>query len=341
MRILFFITKPYSVSIIQPLESYCSSIDQIEVAWFKAGSAKSLDLKVRILETTADVIEFDPDAVIVPGNVVPDFWPGIKVQIFHGLCEEKRGHYDITGFFDLYCTPGPVMTENFLSLQEKYGTFLVKETGWSKLDIMFNHKPIEECKAEMGLDPPKPTVLYAPTFSKRYTSSSDLFHEIKVLQNQDWQWIAKFHDLEEKDVIKQYELFASDHFRIIKDEGILPWIFAADILITDTSSVAYEFLPLNRPIVTYRATTRLDKGIDIMNPQELHGALIRSLEDPLEFNESRKNYLNDLHPYRDGKSSERIVKAISESLKSEELNNLKSKPLNWFRKRQIRKIVTE
>jgi len=341
MRILFFITKPYSVSIIQPLESYCSSIDQIEVAWFKAGSAKSLDLKVRILETTADVIEFDPDAVIVPGNVVPDFWPGIKVQIFHGLCEEKRGHYDITGFFDLYCTPGPVMTENFLSLQEKYGTFLVKETGWSKLDIMFNHKPIEECKAEMGLDPPKPTVLYAPTFSKRYTSSSDLFHEIKVLQNQDWQWIAKFHDLEEKDVIKQYELFASDHFRIIKDEGILPWIFAADILITDTSSVAYEFLLLNRPIVTYRATTRLDKGIDIMNPQELHGALIRSLEDPLEFNESRKNYLNDLHPYRDGKSSERIVKAISESLKSEELNNLKSKPLNWFRKRQIRKIVTE
>ena len=341
MRILFFITKPYSVSIIQPLESYCSSIDQIEVAWFKAGSAKSLDLKGRILETTADVIEFDPDAVIVPGNVVPDFWPGIKVQIFHGLCEEKRGHYDITGFFDLYCTPGPVMTENFLSLQEKYGTFLVKETGWSKLDTMFNQKPIEEYKTDMGLDPSKPTILYAPTFSKRYTSSSDLFHEIKVLQNQDWQWIAKFHDLEEKDVIKQYELFASDHFRIIKDEGILPWIFAADILITDTSSVAYEFLPLNRPIVTYRATTRLDKGIDIMNPQELHGALIRSLEDPLEFNESRKNYLNDLHPYRDGKSSERIVKAISESLKSEELNNLKSKPLNWFRKRQIRKIVTE
>ena len=341
MKLLFFITKPYSVPILSPIESYCSSIDQIEVAWFKAGSAKSLDLKGRILETTADVIEFDPDAVIVPGNVVPDFWPGIKVQIFHGLCEEKRGHYDITGFFDLYCTPGPVMTENFLSLQEKYGTFLVKETGWSKLDTMFNQKPIEEYKTDMGLDPSKPTILYAPTFSKRYTSSSDLFHEIKVLQNQDWQWIAKFHDLEEKDVIKQYELFASDHFRIIKDEGILPWIFAADILITDTSSVAYEFLPLNRPIVTYRATTRLDKGIDIMNPQELHGALIRSLEDPLEFNESRKNYLNDLHPYRDGKSSERIVKAISESLKSEELNNLKSKPLNWFRKRQIRKIVTE
>ena len=340
MKLLFFITKQYSLSIIDPIREFCNH-NSIEFAWFKAGDAKKIVVTGPCLKSNTEVFDFNPDAIIVPGNVVPNFWPGIKVQIFHGLCEEKRGHYDITGFFDLYCTPGPVMTENFLSLQEKYGTFLVKETGWSKLDTMFNQKPIEEYKTDMGLDPSKPTILYAPTFSKRYTSSSDLFHEIKVLQNQDWQWIAKFHDLEEKDVIKQYELFASDHFRIIKDEGILPWIFAADILITDTSSVAYEFLPLNRPIVTYRATTRLDKGIDIMNPQELHGALIRSLEDPLEFNESRKNYLNDLHPYRDGKSSERIVKAISESLKSEELNNLKSKPLNWFRKRQIRKIVTE
>jgi len=45
------------------------------------------------------VVAYNPDVVIVPGNVVPHFWPGLKVQIFHGLGEEKRGHYRITGFF--------------------------------------------------------------------------------------------------------------------------------------------------------------------------------------------------------------------------------------------------
>ena len=66
-----------------------------------------------MLKSSEQVKFFSPDAIIVPGNVVPDFWPGIKVQIFHGLCEEKIGHYDITGFFDLYCTPSFYITDKF------------------------------------------------------------------------------------------------------------------------------------------------------------------------------------------------------------------------------------
>ena len=53
----------------------------------------------------------------------------------------KKGHYDITGFFfDLYCTPGPLITEKFQVLQKKYKSFfLVKETGWPKLDDLFKN----------------------------------------------------------------------------------------------------------------------------------------------------------------------------------------------------------
>ena len=39
--------------------------------------------------------------------------------IIFGLCEEKKGHYGITGFFDLYCTPGPLITEKFQELAEE------------------------------------------------------------------------------------------------------------------------------------------------------------------------------------------------------------------------------
>ena len=100
MKVLLFITKPYSFSVLNPIRSYCER-ENIEVSWFKASSAKSVKVIGSVLTSTNDVMQFEPDAVIVPGNVVPDFWPGLKVQIFHGLGEEKKGHYDITDFFDL------------------------------------------------------------------------------------------------------------------------------------------------------------------------------------------------------------------------------------------------
>jgi len=340
MRILFFITKPFSVSIIQPLEFYCNN-NNIENVWFKAGSAKSLDLKRKFIETTADVIDFDPDAVIVPGNVVPDFWPGLKVQIFHGLGEEKKGHYDITGFFDLYCTPGPAMTDRFTNLQKKYGTFLVQETGWPKLDEMSQILTLNESKSILGLDPAKKTILYAPTFSPKYTSAMDLYPEILQMQDNDWQWVIKFHDLENQNIIQLYESLSSGNFIIVNDSNIHSYMLASDVLLTDTSSVAYEYLMLDRPLVTYRGTVRLEKGINIILPDDLLGALTRSIEDPDEFKDSRKSYLADLHPYQDGLSSKRVIDAIENTLETGGVNNLKKKPRNWFRKKLIRKIVPE
>ena len=134
MRLLFFITKPYSVPVLNPIKDYCDENSGVNTAWFKAGAAKNLEINGLTLKSDDEVFSYNPDAIIVPGNVVPHYWPGVKVQIFHGLCEEKKGHYDITGFFDLYCTPGPLITEKFQVLQKKYKSFLVKETGWPKLD---------------------------------------------------------------------------------------------------------------------------------------------------------------------------------------------------------------
>ena len=37
-----------------------------------------------------EVMVFNPDVVLVTSNVVPDFFPGIKVQVFHGFSVGKR-----------------------------------------------------------------------------------------------------------------------------------------------------------------------------------------------------------------------------------------------------------
>jgi hypothetical protein len=339
MNILFFITKAYSVSILKPIELYCKSFKNIKIAWYKAGTAKQIDINGLILNNSEEVLDFEPDAIIVPGNVVPDFWPGLKVQIFHGLCEEKKGHYNITGFFDLYCTPGPQITEKFQEIALRHKNFIVKETGWPKLDNFKQEIKITTQKIKSGIKPTQKVILYAPTFSPKYKSSIELYESIKELQSGIYHWFVKFHDLECESVVEKYKTLESDFFHIIDDIDILNYMYLSDILITDTSSVAYEFLLFDRPIITYKAETRLEKGINILEPDCLIGALIRSIEDPEEFSQSRKEILNDIHPYLDGESSKRIIETISELLGSSDFKNLKSKPWNWLRKRQIRKLI--
>ena len=339
MKLLFFITKKYSLSILEPIELYCKSISGFKIAWFKAGVAKKLDIKSLILKDSREVSNFNPDAIIVPGNIVPHFWPGIKVQIFHGLCEEKKGHYNITGFFDLYCTPGPQMTEKFQELALINKNFIVRETGWPKLDRYIKNRSTLDEKIFRGLDPNKKIILYAPTFSPKYRSSIELFNSIREAQRYKFHWLVKFHDLEKKSIIEKYKALNSDLFHIIDDIDIFQYMNVADILITDTSSVAYEFLLFDRPIITYKAITRFEKGINILNPDDLIGAIIRSIEDPNEFAESRKEILNDIHPYLDNGSSKRLVDTIYKVIKNNDLGNLKSKPKNWYRKRQIRKFI--
>ena len=119
LKYLLFVTKPYSFSILEPIQETINELNWGTAKWFMASSAKNYSCSGEQLKANEDVLAYGPDAVLVPGNVVPHFWPGLKVQIFHGLDEEVKGFYTITGFFDLYCTTGPVMTEKFSRSEER------------------------------------------------------------------------------------------------------------------------------------------------------------------------------------------------------------------------------
>ena len=87
-RFLFYITKQYSIPIIEPIVKYLqvkgedfgfyfseSVFQHILEEWKKEKAFKKL----------TDMINFNPDFVIVPGNFVDFRIPGIKAQLFHGL----------------------------------------------------------------------------------------------------------------------------------------------------------------------------------------------------------------------------------------------------------------
>lgn len=334
MKILFYVSKKYSIPIIEPIVKYLEETEHF-FAFFTSKKVRkelSPDLMYnKLLQDIDETKSFSPDIVIVPGNFVDFRIPGIKVQIFHGMGVEKYSHYEIRHFFDVYCTSGPFVTKQFLKLQKKHKYFLVKETGWPKIDHIINY-PTEDLKDKYNIPKDKKVILFAPTHSRKMQSAEELLPIIPKIINEDEIWLFKFHELMNKEIIEKITI--SKNIRIIDDYDITPYLHLADVLITDTSSVAYEFMILDKPVITYKTQSRKDKGIDIIKPEKLRDAIDRSLQNPQEYHRKRIEHINEINPGIDGKISENLIQTLQNIIENNELKN-KKKPLNLFRKLQV------
>ena len=63
------------------------------------------------------------------------------------------------------------------------------------------------------------------------------------------------------------------------------------------------------------------------------------MEDPDEFEENRIFYRKDLHPYNDGCSSHRVLKAIDEVILSEEWRQLSKRVPAFGLQRKLKRLV--
>ena len=126
---------------------------------------------VRYTNSIQEIKDFHPDAIFVPGNIVPYYLSGVKIEIFHGYAE-KRDQFVIRRYFDTYFTQGPFYTSRFKELAKKYKDFEVLETGWTRQDWVFrNLHSYDDKRSELLRQYGKSKILlYAPTFSKSMTS---------------------------------------------------------------------------------------------------------------------------------------------------------------------------
>lgn len=313
-----------------------------DCAWFfdrpEAGANHLLEDE-RLLKTVAEVKEYNPLAVFVPGNVVPDFFPGIKVQIFHGLATDdtgKKGHYRIRGFFDLYCTRGPDETGKFQALADHCGHFRVIETGWPKLDPLFSESSEISLKDKLRTN--KPIILYASTFSPSLTSAPALYETIRSLSlNGQWHWLVTLHPKMDLEVVARYRELAGPNLTFFEShQDVLPLLKTADAMLCDTSSIAIEFQMLRKPLATYRTKTPGPHLINVSEPEKVHEALSDALQTPVSLMAHTNDFVDALHPYNDGLSSARVLDAV-DSFANSGVKPLKPKPLNILRRFKIRK----
>jgi CDP-Glycerol:Poly(glycerophosphate) glycerophosphotransferase len=337
-RYLFFVSQSYAFAICRPLQQALRARGD-EAAWFFEHDPDAHYLRADELRLTTarEAVQWNSAAIFVPGNWVPHFFPGLKVEVFHGFSVGKRGeskgHFRIRGSFDLYCTHGPDTTRPFEQLAKDYGYFRVRETGWPKLDPLFSG----------ALTAPQnrsPTILYASTFTESISSARVLHPLIAQLSSTDrWRWLVTLHPKMAPDVVASYKALQSPHLQFVETDDILSLYAQADVMLSDTSSVVPEFLTQHKPVVTFRNRKPGPHLINIENLNDVQPALECAFAPSAELQAAIVRYADHIHPYRDGRSSERVLAATDEAIQRGSLG-LRRKPLNLWRRLQARKRLS-
>lgn len=333
MRLLFYLSKLYSIPVVLPLfrEAGRRKIPHAVLASDKVrrALAEGPDPPA-VVNTLREASAFKPDFVLCPGNFVDWRLPGLKVELFHGIGVEKPSHYRIRHFFDIYLTSGPAVTKRFESLRRKHGYFAVFETGWPKMDHIVNYDATG-LRERMGVSPGENVILYAPTHSRSMESAGEIIPALPAIMKPGEVWFCKPHEFMNRGLL---EKLVEHNVHLVNNYDITPLLHLADVLVSDTSSVIYEFMALDKPVVTLRTLDNTEKGIDVTSPNELREAIDRSLDRPEEFSRQRRKHISSVNPTIDGSISRTIIDLLSSIDPGVPPGNGR-KPLNLFRKMQI------
>ncbi len=337
-KYLFFISQNYSFAVLRPLQKEIKNRGDV-VKWFLYGEEISfdfLDANEERLIAVQDIVNYNPDAVFVPGNVVPSFIPGLKVEVFHGLPStkaKKNGqlyHYIIREMFDLYCTQGPSSTVVFKELAKQYKSFHVQETGWCKLDPLFPLKSKKHISE-------KKSIFFASTFSPRFSKAKVLYPLIvKMMRKYDFHWYITLHPKMDARIVQMYKSLNSPNVEFVESTELIESFKKSDLMLCDTSSIIYEFLTQLKPVVTFQTQKEESALINIQDLDSLEETLVSVLENLETNHENISRSVKNFHPYADGESSLRVLEAVDAMLEGKNLPK-KKKPWNILRNFKLRK----
>lgn len=313
MRIVLFCENNYAIDILSPIgeEAYREGCN--DVLWYvhkKRIPQFPLENKVRWTSVMQEVYDFSPEAIFVPGNIVPYYLPGVKIEVFHGYAE-KKDQWIIRRYFDAYFTQGPFYTSRFQQLAKKYGDFEVLETGWSRQDWVYNHLHTFDDERQRLLQQSGRSriLLYAPTFSPSLTSLPYIQEALSQLAKQhDVLILVKLHPLTKPEWVNAYQQLADRQEGIlwVNDYSVAKYELMADVMLSDTSSTIYEFLLLNKPVITFRSTEKKFYWRNINSPDELCDTYDEEMElDTMK--EKRQWVIDNYDPYLDGLVAHRML----------------------------------
>ena len=250
----------------------------------------------------------------------------------------KRNDIDARRF-DYFISPSKFCTEKFTSsfnLKKLKKENIMIEEGYPRNDFLFSYteEDVKKLKKELNLPNDKKVILYAPTFrDNQHKSGVGYTYELgidldKLQEKISDKYIILFrtHYFVANSIdLEKYKGFIYD---VSKYDDISRLYVISDLLITDYSSVFFDFANLKRPMLFYMydfdeyKNQLRDFYIDI---EELPGPIIDKEEDLINEINNIKNYektykdkykkFNEKFNYLDDKnSSKRVIDKIFKNL---------------------------
>ncbi len=172
----------------------------------------------------------------------------------------------------------------------------VKAMGVPRTDMYFDEKIKQEKKEEIFQAHPefckRYLVIYAPTFRDTGEDRASFIPELdfdRLSANlpEDMLFLICPHPLMTTRILpKEY-----DNIIEVRDINTNDMMFAADLMITDYSSVIFEYSLLNKPILFYCYDyDEYDRGFYLRYPQDLPGEMIRTQEELLAYLTDRSRH---------------------------------------------------
>ena len=209
----------------------------------------------------------------------------------------------------------------------------ILESGYPRNDILYNANEdrISEIRKNLNLEDGKKTILYAPTWrdDEFYDSGSIKFNlklDLKMLEEalgDEYCVLVRTHYfIADKLDLSEFGNFAID---VSRYDDIAELYLISDILITDYSSVFFDYANLKRPILFY--TYDLDKyehqlrGFYIDIRKDVPGPLLFTTQEVIdsiknigtlkeEYKETYDEFYEKFCNIDDGNASRRIVEKV-------------------------------
>jgi len=267
-----------------------------------------------------------------------------RVNFFHGV----GGKYDLDNpkglplGFEYYDRVGFINRDRMLRYlaAEVVEPVQARLVGYPKLDKLANGQiDVAEVKRRYGLDG-RPTVLYAPTYSDASSLHIAGVEIVRALDAAGFNVLVKLHD-RSLDPDPRYNAGIDWRARFaeltvqsgtgrvcyVEQPDACPLLAVADAMVTDHSSIGFEFLVLDRPLIVFDAprlaeTARVNpEKITLLRsaatvtttPGETATAVIRAIANPSSLSAVRRKVAREMF-FEPGGATARAAQLVRERL---------------------------
>ena len=258
----------------------------------------------------------------------------------HGIGTKSTKFYPIIEYIDTYLVEG---NYKYNRLSELYPHFKNKLSmvGFSKFDAIVNITDREKHSIykKYNLDPSKKTILYAPTFfpssiEKMSNNFPDDFKECNIIVKAHYLTYERKRYKNQRKKLDYWKNFDNCFVLDVEEYDLIPLFNISDVMISDESSAMFEFVSLNKPVISnrffklrlsyylmpWKLKNRIDSKKDryrklfsnAYSYNEMVNLTKEALMDPDKLKKYRLEFSKEICGKIDGKVSKRVVDLLED-----------------------------